>query len=419
MYNFMVTIQDRPELGRLVKAVFLEHVDLGGEDHDADQYNQLVEASIVSLGMWPTENAYAQRMDLVRKMSHYEGLGQAIIAHLRNIEKLHYELDIGSALVIFDSLAWAGRAFSILHKPANVLWPHLQDLGEPGTSEQLEFLERDVANSSFAISLEACDGLLSLAPRVSKLHLRSFMGSCGVVTVLENLTQLHLQSADLESAESLDRILRSIRSLEVFSFTWTHDQLTAFEAYLGGFGGITLDEVVDHLKRHHKDTLKRLQLGFPADYHDLDESIEFPQLTDFSVLEELKIQGDIIPELHDIDFDDDGDDYESPSEDTSLVEFLPVSIRRLHIMFGGTSQVHQLLEVASDAEQPSTARKLPHLREVTVMSYCPSKGSRDNYQIYRQFCILGWHWLISAFAKTDIAFSTRTSTQVEWDICEF
>lgn len=198
---------------------------------------------------------------------------------------------------------------------------------------------------------------------------------------LENITQLHLQSGDFRSIHTLERAFRCIRSLQVFSLTWTYDQLAAFDEYFSGLGSITLKEVVDHLGYHHKDTLKRLQLGFPAAYYDMDEYTELSQLREFTVLEELKTHGPSIPDFQEND--------EGTLESISLIDLLPVSIQRLHIMFAGRSQVEHLMDLADDAQQSSTARMLPHLCEVTVMSYSPAEGSRDNHKIDSILCSPG------------------------------
>lgn len=169
--------------------------------------------------------------------------------------------------------------------------------------------------------------------------------------------------------------------------------------------------MVENLGHHHKDTLKHLQLGFPAAYYDMDESTELPQLIQFTALEELKINGPSIPEIQ----EGDGEILEK----TSFISLLPVLIRRLHIMYAGQSQVEHLLELAGDAQQSSTARRLPNLCEVTVMSYSPAEGASKSHKIDSILRSPGWHGLQSAFGQTDIAFSARTSDQIEWDICEF
>lgn len=53
------------------------------------------------------------------------------------------------------------------------------------------------------------------------------------------------------------------------------------------------------------------------------------------------------------------------------------------------------------------------------MSYSPAEGASKSYEIDSILRSPGWHGLQSAFGQTDIAFSARTSDQIEWDICEF
>lgn len=411
MYKFIRTIRLRPELAHLVKAVFLEHVDVNDDSYDSDHYYGLICESLGSLGMGYMDIVRAWRMVLSRDNNgQYKILAQTLIAHLKNIDTLHLEFSMGPlAFYVFNCLALIGkrRLLKYQHKPAEGLWPHLQacTLLVGGAPEEIDFFERDVASYYPSTTLGSCKGLLSLAPHISSLHLRSFIGTSYDATFLKNLTQLHLQCGDFRGAESLHQALRSICNLQVFSFEWAYNEMA--DEGGTGFGGITLAEVVETLRTLHKDTLKRLQLGYPAAHYNIDDWATLPWLNDFAVLEELKIHGTSIPELRD------------GAEETFLINLLPVSIRRLHIMYAGQSQVDQLVELAKDSQQPSTARKLPHLCEVTVMTYCPAEGSEDNYGIDSILDSPGWQGLQSDFEKIDIAFSARTSSQIEWDICEF
>lgn len=202
LYSFLSTIQSRPELGRLVKAIFLQHVELKDDDRSPEQYTQLIRTSLFSLCVSQVVMTNIQYWLARRKeLGQYEVLAGTIIASLRNIETLHLEIDEDSrAFHFFGGLASCIRnSFGLIpvYKPASVLWPHLKDctflVGDLGTPVGLGPLERDRGADFYTRCLSACEMFLSLAPRASSLHTRSFMGIFqGPDGFMENITQLHL-----------------------------------------------------------------------------------------------------------------------------------------------------------------------------------------------------------------------------------
>lgn len=422
MYRFLRTICDRRELAGQVKAVFLEHVDLYEDFDDADAYVELVRKRLRMLGVQDKDFHEAWRKVFSRNsVGHYKLMAQVTIAQLRNIETLRLEVTTGPlALYAFNCLAVINRNRTIFasqsqDEPPVVLWPHLHDCTLLVSSHiETDFFHRDVASAHPSNDLDAYRGLLSLAPQASSLHLRSFVGTPSGLSLSANITQLHLQSGDFRSASCLADALRGVRALRVFSFAWAHGDPSGdpsgddfFFFPHRSFGGVTLAQVVEVLRARHGGTLVRLQLGYPAVYKSVRGWWPLPRLDDFSALEELKIQGGSVPRLKEDD------------EETFLVNRLPASIRRLHVMFAGGAQVDQLVEVARDAREPAAGRKLPSLCEVAVMAYRPDEGSRNRYKIDSILDSYGWKGLKSDFGKSDVALSTRTSNQIDWDICEF
>lgn len=239
MYNFWVRCSTA--LNSVVwSGVFLHHVEIEHVDHSPGEYFQLICTNLLSFCVSQVEITNFHRLITSRKeLGQYEVLAGTIIASLRNIKTLHLEIDANSrAFRIFDVLASCSRDIldlsgSILPrtKPANVLWPHLQDctllVGDFGTLG-FDLLELEGTEYLFARYLTACEGLLSLAPRASSLHTRSLNGVKGPIGSLENITQLHLQSGEFMSISTLEQAFRSIRSLQVFSFTWTYEHMDFF-----------------------------------------------------------------------------------------------------------------------------------------------------------------------------------------------
>ncbi|KUI73720.1 hypothetical protein VM1G_09440 [Cytospora mali] len=408
MYNFLTTIRDRPELGKLVKGVVLEHVTLGDADHDVEMYIRLVLERLKALGAQPKSWNILRTIAKRKEIGQYEVLAQVILVNLKNIETLRLEMRMEPpSLDLFNRLANFSRGSMPVMKPATVLWPHLQDCtllaSQMRLPAQYDVLESATYQLWSRRSLTACKGFFSLAPRLSSLHTRSMRYFTTNMTGLENITRLHLQLADFQNGAYVEELLSSIRSLEEFSFTWTPG--TTFVTDLSH-----LLNMGNRLDRH-KNTLKTLRLGCSYVYGDVDEFGCFPYLTRFTVLEELKLHGPMMPipaylHLHQ-------KNWEPPH----FIDLLPASIRRIHVMYAGKQQVEHLVELADDATKPSASRRLPHLEEVTVMSF--SKNADDPNL---HFAVLGradWDKLHAAFDKTDIAFSTRTSSLLKWDLSEF
>ncbi|KUI59412.1 hypothetical protein VP1G_06649 [Cytospora mali] len=420
MYNFMVTIADRPELGKLVKGVVIEHVTLDDENHNLDMYISLVLERLKALGAqrksWNILRAIAKRKGL----GQYEALAQVILAHLRNIETLRLEMHMESpSLDLFNKLANVSRDSIPVMKPATVLWPHLQDCtllaSHMSLPPQSDVLDGDIYQLWSGSSLTAYKGFFSLAPRLSSLHTRSMNYFTINMTGLENITRLHLQLADFQNGAYLEEMVSSIYSLEEFSFTWTPG--TTFVTDLSH-----LLDLGNRLDRH-KNTLRTLRIGYSCVHGGDDEFGCFPDLTRFTVLEELKLHGPMMPipaylNLH-------PKDYDPPH----FIDLLPVSIRRIHVMYTGKQQVEHLVELAEDSTQPPASRRLPYLEEVTVMSFSEHGDDSNKHSSVldqddwdEHFSVLAqadWDKLHAAYDKTGIAFSTRTSSLLEWDLSEF
>ncbi|KAK7748120.1 hypothetical protein SLS53_001374 [Cytospora paraplurivora] len=140
MYNFLCTIRDRPDLGRLVKAVFLDISDLADEAHTNEQHSQLVQERIIALGLF---GRYAHRMvERQTGRRKYETLAQVIIAHLSGIEKLHLETPETATDIfgVFDDIAGTRRQRIPPQRPANVVWPQLKQCASLHTHHPLNEL---------------------------------------------------------------------------------------------------------------------------------------------------------------------------------------------------------------------------------------------------------------------------------------
>ncbi|ROV97792.1 hypothetical protein VPNG_08643 [Cytospora leucostoma] len=395
MYNFLCTIRDRPDLGRLVKAVFLDISDLADATHTNEQYSQLVQERILSLGLL---GRYAHRM-LERRAGRtirrkYETLAQVIMAQLSGIETLHLEAFETSTDIfgVFDDLAGTRDKRTPPPRPTNVLWPQLKQcaLFVPPKNRR-------------PWPLESCKGLVSLAPQLSSFHTREFTFLQRDVAFLENLTQLHLKCSHVLRTGCLRQALRSIRSLEVFSLIWPWD----CESHTNH----PLTDAVQLLKSYHKDTLRRLQLGgaFPS-----QSPLEAPELRQFPALEELRIHGNCIPLVR---------DGEAPDE-LPLASILPASIRCLHIIFASSSHVPQLVSLANEFQLPHMVREHPHLREVTVMYHVRGDGDDlidDDFLDDTDDSITNGdlNLLDSVFSQTDISFSAKALGNYDWDTEEF
>lgn len=392
MYNFLCTIRDRPDLGRLVKAVFLDISDLADETHTNEQYSQLVQERILSLGLF---GRFAHRM-VERRTGRrkYETLAQVIMAHLSGIETLHLETPQAATdnFGVLDDLAATRGQRVPPQRPANVLWPQLKQCA-------LFVPPKD----GRPWILETCKGLVSLAPRLSSFHTRELLCLQRDHAFLENITQLHSKCSHNLSTDSLRRALRSIRSLEVFSLIWP---------WIGyHHAHHPLIEVVQLLKSYHKDTLRRLQLGgaFPS-----DSPSQAPELRQLTALEELRIHCNCIPLPR---------DGATPLDESPLASILPASIRRLHIIFASQLQVPQLLGLANEAQQPYTVRKYPHLREITILyqvrdddDFIDDGFFDDPDDSLTQGDLDLLH---SAFGQTDISFSAKALDGYDWDVDEF